>query len=311
MGNSIVIKSLNISKNKGTVKTPCSSVELTGNGIKGDAHSGPWHRQVSMLGVESIRKQEKELNRKIEFGKFAENITAEGFQLYHAHPLDRIISGSTILEVTQIGKKCHGKKCGIFKETGNCVMPKEGIFCRVISGGELKVGDSMDHIPKTFRMKVITLSDRAYAGVYQDRSGKMIIEEAEKWFSLKQLDFKLEREILPDDKEALSEELLRIFEEDYDIVITTGSTGLGTRDIAPEIVKQHLDREIPGIMELIRVKYGMVNPNALLSRSVAGLHGKTIIFTLPGSTKAINEYMEEILKSLWHIILMVHDIDSH
>jgi molybdenum cofactor synthesis domain-containing protein len=264
-----------------------------------------------MLGVESLRKQEKELNHKIEFGEFAENITSEGFLLYHAHPLDRFISGSTILEVTQIGKKCHGKKCGIFRETGNCVMPKEGIFCRVMDGGELKVGDSMDYIPKTFRLKVITLSDRAYAGVYQDRSGKTIIEEAEKWFSLKQLDFKLDREILPDDKEALSEELLKIFKEDYDIVITTGSTGLGTRDIAPEIVKQHLDREIPGIMELIRVKYGMVNSNALLSRSVAGLHGRTIIYTLPGSTKAIKEYMEEILKSLWHIILMVHDIDSH
>jgi molybdenum cofactor synthesis domain-containing protein len=311
MGNSIVIKSLNISKNKGTVKTPCNSVELTDSGIKGDAHSGPWHRQVSMLGVESIRKQEKVLNRKIEFGEFAENITSEGFLLYQSHPLDRFISGSTILEVTQIGKKCHGKKCGIFKETGNCVMPKEGIFCRVISGGELKVGDSMNHIPKTFKLKVITLSDRAYAGIYQDRSGKMIIEEAEKWFSLKQLDFKLDREILPDDKEALSEELLKIFEEDYDIVITTGSTGLGTRDIAPEIIKQHLDREIPGIMEFIRVKYGMVNPNAYLSRSVAGLRGKTIIYTLPGSTKAIKEYMEEILKSLWHIILMVQDIDSH
>jgi molybdenum cofactor synthesis domain-containing protein len=311
MGNSIVIKSLNISKNKGTVKTPCNSVELTDSGIKGDAHSGPWHRQVSMLGVESIRKQEKVLNRKIEFGEFAENITSEGFLLNQSHPLDRFISGSTILEVTQIGKKCHGKKCGIFKETGNCVMPKEGIFCRVISGGELKVGDSMNHIPKTFKLKVITLSDRAYAGIYQDRSGKMIIEEAEKWFSLKQLDFKLDREILPDDKEALSEELLKIFEEDYDIVITTGSTGLGTRDIAPEIIKQHLDREIPGIMEFIRVKYGMVNPNAYLSRSVAGLRGKTIIYTLPGSTKAIKEYMEEILKSLWHIILMVQDIDSH
>ena len=311
MGKSIVIKSLNTSINKGTVKTPCSSVELTESGIRGDAHSGPWHRQVSMLGVESIRKQEKELKRKINLGEFGENITTEGFLPYHARPLDRFISGSTTLEVTQIGKKCHGRKCGIFRETGNCVMPTEGIFCRVLAGGELKVGDSMDYKPRTFRLKVITLSDRASAGVYRDRSGKTIIEETEKWFSIKKLLFKSDRKILPDDRDTFSEELTKTLNEPCDIVITTGSTGLGTRDIAPEIVNQFLDREIPGIMELIRVKYGMVNSNALLSRSVAGLHGRTIIYTLPGSTKAIKEYMDEILKSMWHIILMVHDIDSH
>lgn len=311
MGRRVVIKSLNISTNKGTVKAPCSSVELTGSGVKGDAHAGPWHRQVSMLGVESIEKQEKELNRKIDFGEFAENITTEGFLLHQAHPLDRFVSGSIVMEVTQIGKKCNGKNCNIFKEIGSCIMPKEGIFCRVITGGELKVGIYMDYMPKTFRLKVITLSDRAFAGIYQDRSGKMIIEEMENWFSRKHLKFNSDKEILPDDRNALSEELAKTFNEHYDIVITTGSTGLGTRDIAPEIVTQYLDREIPGIMEHIRVKYGMVNPNALLSRSVAGLHEKTIIYTLPGSTKAIKEYLDEILNSLWHIIMMSNDIDSH
>jgi molybdenum cofactor synthesis domain-containing protein len=139
----------------------------------------------------------------------------------------------------------------------------------------------------------------------------MIIDEMGNWFSSKQLDFNADKNILPDDRDAFNEELTNSLNGQYDVVITTGSTGLGTRDIAPEIVKQHLDREIPGIMELVRVKYGMENPKALLSRSIAGIHGKTIIFALPGSPKAINEYMEEILKSLWHIILMIHDIDSH
>ena len=92
MGRRVVIKSLNISTNKGTVKAPCSSVELTGSGVKGDAHAGPWHRQVSMLGVESIEKQEKELNRKIDFGEFAENITTEGFLFARVGVLGRILA---------------------------------------------------------------------------------------------------------------------------------------------------------------------------------------------------------------------------
>jgi len=96
-----------------------------------------------------------------------------------------------------------------------------------------------------------------------------------------------------------------------DLVFTTGSTGLGSRDMAPDVAVQHMERQIPGIMEMIRVKHGMVNPNAALSRSVAGLAGKTLIFVLPGSTRAVREYLEEIQKSLWHMILMVNDIDSH
>jgi molybdopterin biosynthesis enzyme MoaB len=86
---------------------------------------------------------------------------------------------------------------------------------------------------------------------------------------------------------------------------------LGSRDIAPEVALQHMERQIPGIMELIRVKHGMVNPNAALSRSLAGLAGQTLIFVLPGSPRAVREYMEEIMKSLWHVLLMVNDIDSH
>jgi len=311
MGDSFVIKSLNKSEEKGTAKIPQNSAELNETGLKGDAHSGKWHRQLSLLGVESVAKSELELKRTIGFGEFGENITTEGFLLHTAHPLDRFVSGKVVLEVTQIGKKCHGKKCRIYKDTGNCVMPDEGVFCRVLEGGELKTDDRMEYVPKTFSLKVITLSDRASAGTYTDKSGQMILDEMENWFSSKKLLFKSDKTILPDEKEVFNNELSNSLSEHYDLIITTGSTGLGSRDIAPEIMKQHLDREIPGLMEMVRVKYGMENPKALLSRSVAGLHGKTILLALPGSPKAIKEYMEEILKSLWHIILMIHDIDSH
>ena len=139
----------------------------------------------------------------------------------------------------------------------------------------------------------------------------MILEEMNRWFEGKKLNHTATPVILPDDREAFSRELGSAIDEQVDFIFTTGSTGLGSRDMAPDVAMQHLDRQIPGIMELIRVKHGMVNPNAALSRSIAGMAGKTLIFVLPGSTRAIKEYMEEILKSLWHMILMVNDIDSH
>jgi len=277
----------------------------------GDAHAGPWHRQVSLLASESIRKYERQTGTSVPNGGFGENITTEGFTLHHARPLDRFLHGDLILEVTQVGKKCHGKGCAIYKESGECIMPDEGIFCRVVSDGILEAGDELEYTPRTFTLKVITLSDRASKGLYEDRSGPRITETAERWFAgsgLKQVTSSL---ILPDDSDAFSTELGSAIDSGVDLVFTTGSTGLGSRDIAPEVARQHMEREIPGIMELIRVKHGMVNPNAALSRSLAGMAGKTLIFILPGSTRAIKEYMEEILKSLWHMILMVNDIDSH
>ena len=147
----ITIKSVNISEKKGTIKLPVNEISLTNYGVEGDAHSGPWNRQVSLLGTESIMKFEKDAGRKIKAGEFAENITTEGLELWKLNPLDRFVNDEVILEVTQIGKECHGTSCTIFKEVGNCVMPKEGIFCRVIKPGILKPGDTLQYIPKNYR----------------------------------------------------------------------------------------------------------------------------------------------------------------
>jgi len=307
----INIRSVNRSKNKGEIKSPVPEVMLTLEGIKGDAHAGPWQRQVSLLAAESIRKYEKSTGSRVPDGGFGENITTEGFQLHHARPLDRFVSGKVILELTQVGKKCHGKGCAIFKQSGDCIMPDEGVFCRVIQGGKLKTGDQMEYLPRTLKMKVVTLSDRASAGIYPDRSGPRIREEMEQWFNIKNILHSTSSVVLPDDREAFSREMERAINEQADLIFTTGSTGLGSRDMAPDVAIRHMERQIPGIMELIRVKHGMVNPNAALSRSIAGQAGKTLIFVLPGSTRAITEYLEEIQKSLWHMILMVNDIDSH
>lgn len=305
------VKSLNISEKKGTIKTPRKEIILTAFGVEGDAHAGRWHRQVSLLGEESIRSFEGELGREIGFGEFAENITTSGIELYKTLPFDRFVSENTELEVTQIGKKCHGTNCQIFQQTGNCVMPKEGIFCRVIKPGSLKENEIFSYQPKTFRMKVITLSDRAFEGVYDDRSGPLIEKLSVNWFKSVNYLAETSRVVIPDQAEFLIKELEAATRENFDVIYTTGSTGIGPRDIAPGIIKTFMDVEIPGIMDSIRLKYGVDKPAALLSRSVAGVKNKTLVFALPGSTKAVNEYLAEIHKVLMHMFFMVHGIDNH
>jgi len=144
------ILSVNISKNKGNIKVPVNEIIINSKGIVNDAHSGDWHRQLSILGKESFDKFAEETGRTVNFGEFAENITTEGFELTKVSLSDRFKVGSVELEVTQIGKECHGNSCAIFRETGKCVMPGEGIFCRVITPGKIKKGDTMIYYAKSF-----------------------------------------------------------------------------------------------------------------------------------------------------------------
>lgn len=309
--STIKIKSLNISEKKGTIKTPRKEIVLNNLGIEGDAHAGRWHRQVSMLAEESIVRFESELGRKINFGEFAENITTHGFPVHKTKPFDRFKTADIELEVTQIGKKCHGTNCEIFQQTGKCVMPTEGIFCRVIQGGKLKENDILEYVPRVFRIKVITLSDRAYSGIYKDKSGPLIEKLSKDWFQNQGYSVSTKRIVIPDEKDLLEKELQSAVDENFDIIYTTGSTGIGPRDVAPEIIKNFIDLEIPGIIDLIRIKYGMEKPNAVLSRSIAGVKNQTFLFSMPGSTKAVNEYLTEIHKILMHSFLMLYGIDSH
>ena len=162
-----------------------------------------------------------------------------------------------------------------------------------------------------FTATVITLSDRASRGEYQDLSGQELAQILQSHFAAQGLKIGIERIIIPDEKEALHNALAQAIKQGTQFIFSTGSTGIGPRDIAPEVVRPLLDKEIPGIMELIRVKYGMSHPNAALSRSIAGTAGCSLIYALPGSPKAVREYMEEILKTLLHCSLMLNAIDGH
>lgn len=307
----IRIVSVNISEKKGTIKEPVEAIALSNLGIFGDAHAGKWHRQVSLLGVESLEKMKAPLNREILFGEFAENITAEGFRLYDMRPLDTLVCGDVVLEVTQIGKKCHGSGCAIFKETGDCVMPKEGVFCRVLSAGTLKAGDVLEYRPKILKIHIITMSDRAWEGVYEDKSGPYLRQLSSAYFSENGRQCDITNTIMPDDASALSSLIKQLIQSKVDIIFTTGGTGIGPRDITPDTIRPLLDKEITGIMELIRVKYGAEKPNALISRSIAGVAGQSLIYALPGSPKAIKEYTDEIFKTIEHSLRMLYNIDEH
>ncbi len=304
------VVSVNISESKGTVKQPAGKITLTGQGVEKDAHAGDWHRQVSLLGIESIRKFGQKLSRELHPGDFGENITTEGAELFKMSPLSYLANDEVRIQITQIGKKCHGKNCSIYRETGDCIMPVEGIFGRVVQGGVLKTGDGLEYLPKTIKALILTLSDRASRGEYEDLSGPLLRDRLQVEITKNGWELQADLQILPDDRERVQKLVARNSAR-YDLVFTTGSTGIGPRDIAPEALRPLLDREIPGIMEMIRVKYGMEKHNALLSRSLAGIIGRTLVYALPGSPKAIMEYTGEIFKTLKHSLLMLHSIDSH
>jgi molybdopterin adenylyltransferase len=303
--------SVNVSAEKGTIKHPVPEILVTERGVDGDAHAGPWHRQVSILSQESVERFSEIAGRKVQPGEFAENITVSGIEMSHVGLLDRFTIGPVELEVAQIGKKCHGADCAIFREVGECLMPKEGLFCRVLAGGPVKSGDVVEYLPKALTFSIITLSDRAYRGEYEDRSGPRIRELLETFMAGKRWHPEIENVLLPDDADKLRTELIAARDQGVDVVLTTGGTGVGPRDFTPETVAAVCDKLIPGIMEHIRLKYGAANPNALLSRSVAGVAGSTLIYALPGSVRAVEEYMAEIVKTIEHLVTTAHGLDTH
>jgi MOSC domain-containing protein YiiM len=137
------VVAVNISAGKGERKKPVVSAELRENhGIVGDGHAGEWHRQVSLLAIESIRKMQR-MGLSVGEGDFAENITTEGINLPALRIGTRFFLGDALLEVTQIGKECH-TRCAIYHQAGDCVMPKEGIFARVVRGGIARPDDLVE-----------------------------------------------------------------------------------------------------------------------------------------------------------------------
>ena len=142
------IVSVNVSAARGERKRPVAAGRLrAGYGIAGDGHAGSWHRQVSLLGEEGIRKM-RDRGLDVGPGDFAENLTTRGIDLPSLPVGTRLRLGAALTEVTQIGKRCHDR-CEIFRQAGDCVMPREGIFVRVLEGGEIRGGDAIEVLDGT------------------------------------------------------------------------------------------------------------------------------------------------------------------
>ena len=159
------------------------------------------------------------------------------------------------------------------------------------------------------RVRIIVLSDRASAGLYKDASGPAVLARLTTHFGA--LPHAIEISIIPDHAEQLRMALENAIGDGVPLIITSGGTGVGPRDITPEVVTAVADKVIPGIMEFIRIKHGAEFPPALLSRSVAAVARGTLIYALPGNPKAMDEYLDEILKTVDHVLCVVRGEDVH
>ena len=290
-----------ISEKKGTVKIPIPSVNIIKDyGLENDAHAGS-QRQVSLLSYESFMEFKKLNEGRVDInpGVFGENLLVEGYDLKSLKIGTRFKCGEAVLELMQIGKKCHSG-CEISKIAGKCIMPVEGVFAKVVVGGEVKEGDLFEIISEPqrapYRACVITASDRSYKGEREDLSGPKIVEMV-KAQGYEVIDYK----VLPDDEDILTDELIRMSDElKPDVIFTTGGTGFSPRDHMPEATKKVAHRDAPGIAEAIRAYSLKITPNAMLSRGASVIRNKTLIVNLPGSPKAVKECLEYILPSFEH-----------
>lgn len=292
-----IVKAICISEKKGTQKHRVEeAVFIEDYGIENDAHAGKWHRQVSLLSYDKIEDFKKRGADVID-GAFGENLVVEGFDFRNL-PVGTIFQcGDVILEMTQIGKQCHSH-CEIYKIMGECIMPKEGVFTKVIQGGIIRTGDEMTIIGERSRFKtaVLTLSDKGATGEREDKSGPLIREIIEKENYLV-----VDQRVLPDEQKTIEETLIHLCDRlKVDLILTTGGTGFSLRDRTPEATMAVADRMAPGIAEAIRAYSMQITNRAMLSRGVSALRGQTLIINLPGSPKAVKESLDCILPALPH-----------
>lgn len=153
---------------------------------------------------------------------------------------------------------------------------------------------------------IITLSDRASKGIYEDVSGQDLEALLGTYLKENNLVCLIERSVIPDDANLLKETFTKAVAAKTDFIFTTGGTGIGSRDITPDVIRPLLSKEIPGIMEVVRLKSSLKFPAAALSRSVAGIADQSLVYCLPGNPKAIREYMDEIFLTLLHCYKILH-----
>jgi molybdenum cofactor synthesis domain-containing protein len=293
------------SSQKGMSKANCPEILLRRDlGVDGDAHAEGGTRQVSLLALESIRAmQDRGFN--VDPGAFAENITIEGLNLTRL-PLGTWLRAgeSAVLEISQIGKECPSP-CAIFEQLGDCIMPQEGVFGKVLHDGWVRPGDT---IRTGYRAGIVTVSDRSSKGERADATGPAVKEMLQE-SGFHAVDYR----IVADEKDRIREALQSLVAKGIPLILTNGGTGLGPRDVTPEATVEVVTRSVPGIVERIRAH--SVNPRAALSRAVAGAVGRSLIINLPGSLGGARESLSVVLPILEHALEVlegeVEDCEPH
>ena len=301
-----------ISEKRGTQKKNIHHARLIPHwGIEGDAHGGRWHRQVSLLSAERINDF-KNRGAVIEDGAFGENLIVEGFD-FKQFPVGTVFAcGDVLLEMTQIGKECH-THCRIYQVMGDCIMPREGVFARVLRGGEISEGDEMTVVSRAklsaaispsdeeksgsgLSAAVITVSDKGYAGQRQDTGGPLAAGIlADHGYTIRYA------AVVPDEQTEI-EAALKLCADvrNIDLIVTTGGTGFSVRDVTPEATCAVCTRMAPGIAEAMRAASMKVTNKGMLSRAASGIRAKSLIINLPGSPKAVRENLEAVIEPLAH-----------
>jgi molybdenum cofactor synthesis domain-containing protein len=299
-----------ISAEKGIAKHEIPSANIVvEHGVEGDAHAGEWHRQVSLLAHANIDfMRAKGLTLKP--GAFGENLVIAGVDTDELGVGSQLRIGPVLLELTQIGKVCH-TRCAIYYTTGDCIMPRAGLFARVLEGGTLHPNmpvEVVHMVPRSMiQAAVITVSDRCAEGKTLDTAGPAVAE-----LLRKELQARIAwTRTVSDEVELISEALTDLSDRRVDLVITVGGTGMAVRDVTPEATRKVIDRELPGLAEAMRMASAKQTPNAMLSRAVAGIRRETLIVNVPGSLKAATENLAAILPALPHAVKMLRNETAH
>ncbi len=293
-----------LSPRKGIAKTAVATATLIAErGMEGDVHAGDWHRQLSLLDeaeIETMRVKGLDLAP----GAFGENLVIRGLELGDLGIGSRLRAGDVELEITQIGKVCHSR-CAIYDRVGDCIMPRAGIFARVLRAGEIAPGlpiEIAELVPRSaIQVGVLTVSDSRAAGRAEDTTGPAVARLVSDrlgahvaWSG-----------VVADEAGDISDTLRNLAERNLDLAITAGGTGFGPRDVTPEATRAVIDREAPGLAEAMRAASLAVTSHAMLQRGVCGIRGAMLIVNLPGSEKAAVENLTEILAALPHAVRLL------
>lgn len=304
------VAGLAIARVKGQRPEAVEHFDLNLCGVVGDRHAGPGLRQVSLMSDVVVTRMAGPGAHVIP-GAGHENIAVAGLEGMPLRVLDCLAVGAAELEVTAVGSKVNPKGKDACTHDDHCTMGEYGVFARVRRPGRVRLGDVILHHRRILRAQVITLSDRAHSGKYEDRSGPIVDRALLDFGAQSEWQVEVTRQLLADDAGALLNAILSAHVGGAHLIMTTGGTGAGPRDVTPEVIAQVADRTLPGVMERVRQQSAGHVPFAVTSRSVAAVKGETLMLALPGSPRAAEEYMAALRPLLEHLLLLIRGVEAH